>query len=252
MLRAYFDDSGTHAGSDVVVAGGLIGTPTQWERFEKAWNAKLAVPLPGKPSLKKFSLSDCNSGKGAFIGYTQGERDAAMHDFRLIMVDAELIGTASAVDRKAWEELVVGPALVTHGSPLEQCIQNCFAETIKIADVHPEGDQVAVVIDQGIWTKRLQNIMDPFALPLARPQIVSINSLAVVATPALQGADTVATENFWHAKEWLRAGDLTQPRPHMRHFLARMRTQGFIIDRDAIVAMLKDSASERQTEALRP
>jgi hypothetical protein len=242
MLRAYFDDSGTHAASDVVVAGGLIGTPDQWENFEKAWNTKLAAPLPGKPALKKFSLADCNSGKGEFIGYTQGERDAAMHDFRQVLVDAELIGTASAVDRKAWEELVVGPALAIHGSPLEQCIQNCVVETFKIAGPHPEGDRVAVVIDRGIWTQRLKDIIDHFALTLSRPHIASINFLTVAATPGLQGADTIATENFWHAKHWLQAGNLTQPRSHMRHFLARMRTEGFIVDREAIVAMLKDWA----------
>ena len=34
MLRAYFDDSGTHGGSPVTGMGGLIGTVAQWEKFE--------------------------------------------------------------------------------------------------------------------------------------------------------------------------------------------------------------------------
>jgi hypothetical protein len=34
ILRAYFDDAGTHDDSDVTVMGGLIGSVDQWERFE--------------------------------------------------------------------------------------------------------------------------------------------------------------------------------------------------------------------------
>jgi hypothetical protein len=53
MLKAYFDDAGTHAASPAVVLGGLIGTVDQWERLEKLWGLRLADPLPEivSPSL---------------------------------------------------------------------------------------------------------------------------------------------------------------------------------------------------------
>jgi hypothetical protein len=58
MIRAYFDDSGTHHRYSAVTAmGGLLGSITQWEEFETRWAAKLAHPLPGKPRLKAFHLS---------------------------------------------------------------------------------------------------------------------------------------------------------------------------------------------------
>lgn len=50
MLKAFFDDSSTHEGSEVVVAGGLIGTLDQWEAFEADWFAKLAEPTQGNQS----------------------------------------------------------------------------------------------------------------------------------------------------------------------------------------------------------
>ena len=34
LFRAYFDDSGTHAGSAVIVLGGLIGTDGQWGEID--------------------------------------------------------------------------------------------------------------------------------------------------------------------------------------------------------------------------
>jgi hypothetical protein len=248
MLRAYFDDSGTHADSDVVVVGGVLGTPEQWEVFQNAWAAKLACPLPGKPSLRKFGLADCNSGKGEFISYNQAERDAAMHDFRQVLVDAQLIGTASAIERKAWDALVVGDYRTEHGSAIEVCVQNCLVEAMKIAGPHPSGDTIAVVFDRGIWSQRLKDITDALTFPLGRPRIVSVNFLEVAHTLGLQGADTIATENYWHASAWIGAAELSQPRPHLRHFLARMRTEGLILDRELIVSMLKETDGRRAKE----
>jgi hypothetical protein len=61
ILRAYFDDSGTHTNSEVTVMGGLIGTVEQWERFERHWAAKLERPLEGEPPLKMVHLHACNA-----------------------------------------------------------------------------------------------------------------------------------------------------------------------------------------------
>jgi hypothetical protein len=56
----------------------------------------------------------------------------------------------------------------------------------------------------------------------------------------LQGADISATENYWHAIKILREGIGARPRPHMRHFLDNMFAEGFMIDRDRILAMLPE------------
>jgi hypothetical protein len=47
QFRAYFDDSGTHASSSVVVLGGLVGLDEEWERLSEKWMAKFASPQPG-------------------------------------------------------------------------------------------------------------------------------------------------------------------------------------------------------------
>lgn len=235
-LKGFFDDSGTHDDSDVVVIGGLIGTVGQWEQFETAWAAKLAAPLPGKPALKMFHLSHCAAGDGEFKSYSGPERDAVTHDFRKIIIDAKLTSIASAIDRKAWDELVVGPYRQVLGDAVDICAENCISETIRIADPHPEGDKVALVFDRGIWSQRLKAITDKHALPLARPRIVSVNFLAVVDVLGLQGADIVATESYWHALNVLRDGYGAPLRAHMRHFTENMLCEGLILDREAIAS----------------
>jgi hypothetical protein len=101
MLRAYFDDSGSHPDSEVVVVGGLIGNPAQWDEFERKWAALLAAPLPGKPPLKRFHLSACNAQDKEFSGYNETECDAITHDFRQILIETRVISTASSIDKKS-------------------------------------------------------------------------------------------------------------------------------------------------------
>jgi hypothetical protein len=249
MLRAYFDDSGTHDDSEIVAVGGVIGTTAQWEQFERQWKALLACPLPGKPSLKKFHLSPCNAQDGEFEGYSDAECDAITHDFRQILIDTKVISTASAIDKKAWDELVVGAHREWLGDALDVCVENCLTEAIKIAGAHPDGDRVAVVLDRGIWTQRLKEVTDGYTLPLARPRIVSVNFLAAEDVLPLQGADVAATENYWYGIKVLRNRLGAQPRAHMRHYLESMFAEGFLIDRAQIVAMLPEI--ERQMQALR-
>jgi hypothetical protein len=42
MLTAYFDDSGTDAGSKAAVVAGYLGSTTNWKRFAEEWRALLS------------------------------------------------------------------------------------------------------------------------------------------------------------------------------------------------------------------
>ena len=240
MLRAYFDDSGTHNDSDVAVVGGLVGSVEQWAKFEHCWAARLADPLPGynKPPLKMFHLSHCNAKEGEFVGYTDGECDAVTHDFRQIIIDAKLISTSSAIDKKAWDELIIGENRLWLGDAADACTDHCVQEAMRIAKPHPDGALVEVVFDKGMRTVRRQEVAEEYTLPLGRPRVVSVTFTCVRDVLPLQGADVAATENYWHAIRVLRNGVGAQPRPHMRHYLENMLATGFMIDRARIVEMM--------------
>lgn len=242
MLKAYFDDSGTHAGSNVVVMGGLIGSITQWNAFEQEWRDKLAHPLLGKPALRKWSTADCRARVGEFRDYDHhgAERDAVTRDFRKIIIDSELIGIASAIDQTAWDELVVGPARGVLGTALEACFTHCIAQTALIASTHPEAkDDIAIVFDQGIETERLNRITRAYKSQLLDRNLVSIAFADVGRILPLQAADMVATETYWYVHEWLNKRDQAQGRAHFQHYLANMRAQGMALGRAEIEADMK-------------
>jgi hypothetical protein len=239
LLRAYFDDSGTHASSEVVVLAGLIGAGAQWDSFKRQWAEKLTCPLPGKPTLKRFHLSACNARDGEFQSYNDAEQDAVIHDFRQIIIDTKLTSIATGIDKRAWHELIVGPIRDVLGEPLVVCFVNCIDETIRIAEPQADGHQIEVVFDQGIETERLREIAAAFIAPSRRLRVDSVGFARVEDVLPLQGAYIVATENYWHAAQWLKFGDAALPRPHLRHYLANMLHQGQILDRDGIEMELR-------------
>ena len=87
MLAAYFDDSGTHDSSQVIVWGGFLGTAEQWKQFDITWRAKLARPLDGKPRLSKFGLADCDRCRNEFEGYGRAESDLLQNEMRELPPD---------------------------------------------------------------------------------------------------------------------------------------------------------------------
>jgi anthranilate/para-aminobenzoate synthase component II len=83
----------------------------------------------------------------------------------------------------------------------------------------------------------LQKIVDQY---VHRPPVVSITFGTVQEILPLQGADIVATENYWHTAKRIKQNDNNAlPRPHLKHFLDNMLYQALLLDREAIETELR-------------
>jgi hypothetical protein len=63
LLRAYFDESGTHAGAAATVIGGYVGTAEAWASVETKWSGILD---PHRPKVTWFHMTDCIGKKNQF------------------------------------------------------------------------------------------------------------------------------------------------------------------------------------------
>jgi hypothetical protein len=61
MFKAYIDESGIHASSDMFVLAGYLAPVREWDRFVKKWQSVLC-----KYGIDVFHASDCNSNRGEF------------------------------------------------------------------------------------------------------------------------------------------------------------------------------------------
>ena len=234
MLFAFFDDSGTHLSSPVVALGGLLGTEDQWNAFNVAWANLLKNPAPGKPSLKQFHLSACRSGNGEFRTYNQTERDFVTTEFRNIILDTGFVTVAAAVDRLAWNELVIGPILEELGQPEEFCFVKCVDSVIGIIRTRKPWEKLIIGFDTGT-RKRMENWARLYKSQSARyPEIHEIGFARVSEMLPLQGADMIALETYQYAQEWLKTRQRVTSNPHFQNFIYRDLSLGLILDRDLI------------------
>jgi hypothetical protein len=91
ILTAYFDDSGTHAGSDAVAVAGYISTPDQWIRFETQWRAALE-----NLGLPMFHMTSFANGVGPYRQWSEPQRRIRLG--RLIdIIHANVLGSFGVV-----------------------------------------------------------------------------------------------------------------------------------------------------------
>jgi hypothetical protein len=238
MLGAFFDDSGTHPDSPVVAIGGLLGTEEQWDVFAPAWSKLLAEPLPGKPKLSQFHLSPCRAAKGEFRDYREVERDLVTAEFRRVILNTGLMTVAAAVNRIAWNELVVGEIADRVDSPEELCFYKCVESVIKIIRLCTPGEQIIMVVDQGTKSK-LDWWRRAFLLQQQKyPELLSMFFAPVAGVVALQGADMIATETYQFAQAWIKDGENALANPHFSDFRYRDSSAGLIFDREQIAEMV--------------
>lgn len=238
MLGAFFDDSGTHGGSPVVAIGGLLGTEEQWEVFAKAWADLLAAPLPGKPALTQFHLSPCRAGSGEFQSYNLAERDRVTYLFRRIILNTGLVTIASAVDLRAWNELITGAVADQFGEPLAYCFVKCVDLVMDICQLQRPGEKILIFFDEG--TKDGLEKWAGFyrAQPHRYPSLAAMTFVSVKKVVALQGADMVALETYQYAQAWLKDRAAPSPNPHFKDFVYRDLSVGLILGREQIQEMV--------------
>jgi hypothetical protein len=237
-LAAYFDDSGTHSSSPVVVVGGLLGTEEQWALFGTQWAKLLEHPLNGKPRLNQFHLSTCQSNNDEFYDYKPLERDYIIHLFNKVILDVGLVTIGVAVNKIAWNKLVVGDIAVELGKPEGLCFVKCLEAVISTIRLRKPGQKVVLVFDRGI-EDRIEGLARLYySQSDIYPELAGIGFGKVSEILPLQGADMIATGSYQFAQEWLKDRETVAAKPYFQAYLKRELSFGMVIDREHIEEMV--------------
>jgi hypothetical protein len=229
MLTAYFDDSGTHDASEIVIWAGVCGNQFQWDAFSKAWGAKLKAPSPGKPALSRFHMADCQDAREEFQGWSRTATDFLVHELGEIIIKTGLWGYASGVNRKDWDELIVGEVREALGDAEGFCVRNVYVKTTDWAKNWAGGGDLAFVFDDRPHRRQEnQAIFDLFQrgnkAAGETSELVSITFASSQRILPLQGADMIAWELHSHAMDVFK-GRTTIKSP-LRQQLLRFEKSG--------------------------
>jgi hypothetical protein len=220
MLTAYFDDSGTHAQSEIVLVGGICGTEWQLKSLDRMWAKLLERPLCGrKRSLRRFHMTECQDSRGEFERWNRAETDHFCYQLGTAIIESGVSAYGIACTRKDWDDLITGDVRAIFGSAEQMCIRNCFVQAIKWAedttfdrhmtfvfDNRPSHIQTdAQVVSHAFENGRVGEDGRPLS-----PQITGTAFLNSYQVRPLQAADLIAWELYQFAND-IYAHGATEP-----------------------------------------
>jgi hypothetical protein len=209
VLKAFFDDSGTHLNSDVVVMGGLIAPEDGWAALEVEWAEALA-----DLGLRKMHMASCEGRRGQFKNMERGERDRVVARFRGIIERLKGRMLFSAVSRAVWQKVasttILGRAFP---DPIDYCFNSCMRHAMESRrTTAPIREPVVVTFDS-----REQSISQ--WAPLAKgyekrwpDRVAGFSFGSMEKVLPLQAADIIAYEVFVFQCELERLGKEPSPR----------------------------------------
>jgi hypothetical protein len=113
MAWALADDSGSGGDSEYFVLAGYVERESVWTNFSSDWQEILDL----EPGLQYFKMSEAESLKGEFSGFTAEERDVRLGQFIDLILKHEPWEVSIAVSEKDYREVLYPVSLNSHASP---------------------------------------------------------------------------------------------------------------------------------------
>jgi hypothetical protein len=254
VISAYFDDSGTHDTSEIVVVAGVLASEGRLRGLEWAWNRELSRPIDGhKPPLKRFHMTECNSSTGEYAGWKRTETDYHCSLLRQAMIDSDVSAYGVATSRKDWDELVTGPVRDIMGTAEGFCIRNCFVRCTGWADRYSYDPEMRFVFDNrpSPVIRDAGTVYDAFRRFVMSRELTGITFENSTQTVLLQVADMIAWELYQHAKDIMAEKKNFPPRRSgFRHLAREIKFEGQIADKDSISEMSRQVWSKKDPGVL--
>jgi hypothetical protein len=239
VLRAYFDDSGTHTTSKAVVWAGFMATSDEWDQFEIDCAALLK-----KEKVACFHAVDLEHGSGEFADvhhWTQARRDLFRADFRRLISARNIIGIGAVVRTDGWNELS-DPGLISRFiNPIYLAFEHCMQQTLHWAERATEQqtgiiEKVSFFFDsrQG-EAARCFDIAKNLELGWSRSAWFEGLSFAKMRnTLPLQAADALAYETYRLENDRIKSGKEPVLRENLKAMLEEIPIYGQYYDRQAL------------------
>ena len=227
MLRAYFDDSGTHRNSKIVVVAGIMGTNSELLSLEGLWREQLERPLDGlKSPVSEFRSYDCFESIGNFSGWKRKETDFFRHQLREVIIRSHVSAYGCAHFKDDWNRIIHDELRDLLGSAEGSAVRNCFVRSLRWAEVNCYDQDMEFIFDNSNDLERKRDIhavYDAFRRHNTQKHLSGIAFRDSHIVPALQAADLFAWEFNRNARSILESGMNTPSTSEYIHLGKKMK-----------------------------
>ncbi len=113
VALAFVDDSGSGGDSPYFVLGGYVASPEVWDYFVPAWESI----LDSSPRLEYFKMSEAESLKGQFAGFSAKNRTERLGKFIDVILDHDLFEWSVVISNADYREILLPTLLPQFRSP---------------------------------------------------------------------------------------------------------------------------------------
>jgi hypothetical protein len=215
MLTAYFDDSGTHASSNIVLVAGIFGTEWQLRSLDRLWQKQLEHPLSGaKQRLRRFHATDCYNSTNEFVGWSRTETDYFSHELRTAIIDSGVSAYGIGIQRKDWDEIITGDVRGFLGDAEGYAITQCYVCALRWGQQNTFDPEMTFVFDNrpSAIQRRAKTVGDAFERHSTNPRVIGCQFGSSYNIRQLQAADLLAWEVYQHATEIYSVGAIQPPK----------------------------------------
>ena len=221
VLKAFFDDSGTHVGSPVTVMGGLIAHEDEWAALEPEW-----ATVRDDLGIRMMHMSACEAPYKEFRGWSRDRRDIAINRFRSVLIKRDALMLVSAVSQASWDA-AASKSILTElfPTPLDWCFNDCMQRALRWG--RKSGPESVVVTfdcrEESLrtWRPRAEGYERLYPRKVAGFAFSSMEKVL-----PLQAADMVAYEGFVFQCERERLRAEPTPRPNFALLLEKLQFKG--------------------------
>lgn len=195
MFVGYFDDSGSHKESGVIVIGGFVATSRSWLQFDDQWNTVLE-----EFGIDMFRMSKWSNRAPPFKNWPESKRRECLNNLIEIIADRDIESVGVVLPVESYRK-VLSPPAQKFVKPYGFAAQFLIGEIATgMRDNSPSGSKIAYIFESG--TPGVADIQQTFDLLLRRPDEKRTFYLSTLTfadkrdTPPLQAADIIAYELY--------------------------------------------------------
>lgn len=192
MLRAYFDDSGTHEASPIVIVGGIVIRDEQHDLLREIWDSILK-----RNNLLFFHATRFKTGKEApYSAMSETDKEALLDQLVRIMCVRQRMTFSCAIPIADYESAITEEEKQRYGSAYSWAVQWCWTIIRLWCEKHGYDDPIPFVVESG--AKDEEHLSVVFNKIVADPLMKKLYRLHSMVCGAktdfvgLQAADIIA------------------------------------------------------------